>query len=574
MPEQGTQSSLGSEASCWLENIRQRGEDIQHEFKSEATRPFSDREVYEEAVALANSGGGVLLLGVEDDGTVTGARPRHGVSTDGVRLAAAIMNNTIPGVVSTVKVVAAGVSEVVAVEVEACNGVCATRAGKVLKRQTGPDGKPETVPYYPIDHPTFHTTAGGADYSAHVVAGATIGELDPLEFQRLRRLVSSLRGDSALVELNDTELAQALRLVETRDGVLVPNVAGLLLLGQQAAIDRFLPTHEVHFQAFDSAGKVRANEQHRGPILAVVEALEQRFAARNQETEVEVGLIRLPVPDYAPESLREAVNNALLHRDYSRLEGIYIQWYPDHVLIASPGPFPSGVTIQNILVHEPKPRNPRLAEAFRRIGLVEQTGRGVDRIYLGQLRYGRPVPDYSRSDSEGVRVVLPGGQPSLEFAALVYEENRVGRVLTLDELMVLNALFYERQTDSTAVGALIQKGAGAARSVLERLVERGLLEARGERRGRAYMLSAALYRRLHQEVEYVRARGFEPLQREQMVLNYARNHGGITRSEVADLCQLTPRQAGRLLSQMVRKYHEFQMTGTRRWARYEVQEGG
>jgi ATP-dependent DNA helicase RecG len=306
----------------------------------------------------------------------------------------------------------------------------------------------------------------------------------------------------------------------------------------------------------------------------VVEALEQRFAARNQETEVEVGLIRLPVPDYAPESLREAVNNALLHRDYSRLEGIYIQWHPDHVLIASPGPFPSGVTTQNILVHEPKPRNPRLAESFRRIGLVEQTGRGVDRIYLGQLRYGRPVPDYSRSDSEGVRVVLPGGKPSLEFAALVYEENRVGRVLTLDELMVLNALFYERQTDSTAVGALIQKGATAARAVLERLVERGLLEARGDRRGRAYMLSAALYRRLHQEVEYVRARGFEPLQREQMVLNYARNHGGITRSEVADLCQLTPRQAGRVLSQMVHKYPEFQMTGTRRWARYEVREGG
>ncbi|MEW5919846.1 MAG: ATP-binding protein [Bacillota bacterium] len=45
--------------------------------------------------------------------------------------------------------------------------------------------------------------------------------------------------------------------------------------------------------------------------------------------------------------------------------------------------------------------NPRLAEAFKRVGFIEQTGRGVDKIYMGQLHYGRPIPDYSRSDSEG-----------------------------------------------------------------------------------------------------------------------------------------------------------------------------
>jgi len=86
------------------------------------------------------------------------------------------------------------------------------------------------------------------------------------------------------------------------------------------------------------------------------------------------------------------------------------------------------------------------------------------------------------------------------------------------------------------------------------------------------MLSAALYRRLEQEVEYVRARGFEPLQREQMVLNYVRNHGHITRSEAADLCQVTPRQAGRLLAGMVQKRSDFEIIGSRRWARYVIRE--
>jgi len=64
-----------------------------------------------------------------------------------------------------------------------------------------------------------------------------------------------------------------------------------------------------------------------------------------------------------------------------------------------------------------------LAEAFRRIGLVEQTGRGIDKIFAGQLRYGRPAPDYGRTNSTAVRVVLRGGQPSLEFAAFVYEQD-------------------------------------------------------------------------------------------------------------------------------------------------------
>lgn len=93
-----------------------------------------------------------------------------------------------------------------------------------------------------------------------------------------------------------------------------------------------------------------------------------------------MGLFRLPVPDYSLVGFREAVNNAVLHRDLTQMQAVYVQWQPDHLLITNPGGFPAGVTLDNLLVHEPKPRNPRLAEAFRRIGLVEQTERGVDKI--------------------------------------------------------------------------------------------------------------------------------------------------------------------------------------------------
>ena len=106
-----------------------------------------------------------------------------------------------------------------------------------------------------------------------------------------------------------------------------------------------------------------------------------------------------------------------------------------------------------------------MAEAFRRIGLVEQTGRGVDKIFMGQLRYGRPAPDYSRSDSEGVRVVLRGGEASLEFSAFVFEQDQAGKFLQLDDLLVLNFLFFERRIDLDRTEKLIQKGESQASSL-------------------------------------------------------------------------------------------------------------
>ena len=94
---------------------------------------------------------------------------------------------------------------------------------------------------------------------------------------------------------------------------------------------------------------------------------------------------------------------------------------------------------------------------------------------------------------------------------------------------------------------------GVARAALESLAERGLIQAKGEKRGRVYHLSAATYKALGFAEAYVRTRGFEPLQQEQMVLQYVDAHGSIARSQAADLCQLSEGQASRLLTRMRQK---------------------
>jgi len=532
-----------------LNTLIETGESLGVEFKSDR-RQVNDNTIYEEVVALANSEGGVLLIGVEDNGMITGARPRHGKTTDSAKLRASIFNNTVPSINTRIEVVSCAGHSVIAIEVDPYPEPCATCSGKALRRIIGADGKPQSVPFYPRDQKTRRMDLGLLDFSAQRLDGMDFDVLDPLAFERIRQTIIRLRGDRGLLELSDAELAQALRLVETHHNRLVPNVAGMLLAGREQAIRSALPTHEVFFQVLDRQGDVKVNECFHGPLVQVLEDVEKHFSARNEERETTMGMFRLPVPDYSPEGFREAVNNAVLHRDYAKNEFVYIQWHPDHLLISSPGGFPEGVTVENLLVHEPKPRSPRLAEAFRRIGLIEQTGRGVDKIFLGQLRYGRPAPDYSRTDCTGVRVVLRGGEASLDFAAFVYEQDRDGTPLSLDELLILNALFFERRIDSDKAARLIQKGVSDARAVLERLHERDMVEARGERRGRIYHMSASLYRRIGEVSDYVRSRGFDRLQQRQMVLSAVQADGQIKRKQAAELCRLSEDQASRLLRKL------------------------
>jgi len=119
---------------------------------------------------------------------------------------------------------------------------------------------------------------------------------------------------------------------------------------------------------------------------------------------------------------------------------------------------------------------------------------------------------------------------------------------------------------------LIQKPEAEARGRLQRLVEAGLVEPRGERKGRLWHLSANAYRRLGQKAAYVRQRGFEPLQQEQMVLQYVEKHGRITRSAAAELCRLGPHQATRLLGRLVQD-GRLVRRGTRKGTHY-VTSGG
>ncbi len=256
-------------------------------------------------------------------------------------------------------------------------------------------------------------------------------------------------------------------------------------------------------------------------------------------------------PNYDRRAFREAFVNALIHRDYTRMGAVHVRWEDYGIVISNPGGFVEGVTLENLLVVEPRPRNPFLADAIKRIGLAERTGRGVDLIYQGLLRYGRPAPDYQRSDAYSVVVRLPGGEADLPLLQVVIEEeNRRQSPLPVESLIALAQLRQERRLDTTTLAQAIQRNEAIARSVLERLVEAGLVEAHGVKKGRTYTLSPRIYRELGQSADYVRQAGFDSIQQEQMVISYVNTHSKITRQKAMELCRISEDQASHLLRKL------------------------
>ena len=540
------------------------GESFTVEFKSAA----NDAELVEAATCLANGEGGLLLVGVGDDRSIVGARPRHGERTAPARLQALIANSTEPSVVTGVEVIALEGVEVIVVSVPPSTSVVGTADGKYIRRAVDVRGRPQCLPMRPHEVLARAGSVGAQDYSRVPLPDLTMDHLSEVELARLRDYASD-GGDAALETLSNEDLLKALGLVAPGDEL---TVGALLLFGRDDAIARFVPTHEVAFQELDHLA-VRINRAGHPPLLRAMSELVGSVKARNTEEELDIGMFRVGLPRFADVAVRELVANALVHRDYTALGTVLVQLDEDDLVVSNPGGFPAGVTTDNLLTAPPRPRNPVIADVFKRAGLVERTGRGINRVFVSQLSLGRPAPDYSRSTDAWVEARLRSGPADRELAGFIAESERDGRQFSLQDLLALHEVRTERRITSARAAELFEVSPEEARAELNRLVEQGVLEARGERKGRTYHLSAALYRRLGEPAQYVRTRGFDDLQQEQMVLTWVKSHGSITRREAAELCQLEPEQASRLLRRL-RSEGKLELVGEKRTARYVKPTGG
>lgn len=540
-----------------------KNETLEIEFKSDLKK-LPDNDIVDAVVAFANTIGGTIYLGVENDGTVTGLHKTH---QDYTRLAAYIANKTVPPVSVRVELLEEPLP-VLAIHVPKCRSIIASSVGKIQRRRIKADGTPENVPMYPFEINTRLSELSLLDFSAQPVPGASYQDLDPLERERLRRIILSYNGEKYLLELPDDELDKALQLVVTVGDQLVPTYTGMLLLGKQEKLREYMPTAESAFLMMNGT-EVSTNETFYLPLLSAIERLLDFVNARNPEQEMEMGMFRISIPEFDKRAVREAVVNAFSHRDYTRLGRVLVRMDADGLTITNPGGFIEGVTIQNILNVEPHGRNPVLADALKRIGLAERSGRGVDRIYEGSLRYGRDLPDYSETSSTSVTLFIPRGMPDKHLISLLSEQQqRTGVPVPLNALLALNLLRQARRMTAAEISKEAHIPEAKMRATLEYLTETGLIEAIGTGRGRAYILSAKSYK---DPVKYVRQTDIDQLRYPELVTKLAKQKGSISRKDVIELLHISPPQAYRLLKKMTEDGTLIQQ-GNTRGAHYMINE--
>ena len=300
-----------------LKALLAEGETLTVEFKSDL-KGLPDRDLVAAVVAMANTEGGLILLGVEDDGTVTGVQPIH---QDLAGLAALIANRTNPSIAVRVEVDDWNNKKCLRIQVPKVKDIVSTSDGLLLRRRLMASGKPEAVPFYSHEIMQRQSALGLIDPSAIPLTSLSIEDLNPLERQRIREAIRRYGGDMTLLPLADEELDGALGLAATVEGVRRPTVAGLLIMGREDVLRQHIPAHEIAFQVLDGT-EVRVNEFFRKPLLQTFEEIELLFKARVTEQEIQVGLFRVPIPNYNRRAFREGFINALVHRDYSMLGAV------------------------------------------------------------------------------------------------------------------------------------------------------------------------------------------------------------------------------------------------------------
>lgn len=364
-----------------------------------------------------------------------------------------------------------------------------------------------------------------------------MSDVDPVQLARARNLLRAKDPSSGLLALGDAELLSGLEAV--RDGRLTHT--GLLLFARRDVLAAVCPQAQFHYVLLRNETTVARNDVGRLPILEVIDRMEQVFQGPlNPEEEVALGLFKLRIPQFPLEAVREAILNALTHRDYTDPGEVLVRHSTAELAVTSPGGFIAGISPDNILRHEPRARNRTLANAFVKLRLVESAGIGRRRIYRSALEFGKRRPIYSATpDSVTLRIFNRGANPRL--ARLVSELSAIGAPVTLDHLLVLDALQQTDHIDTAAAASALQLDSREeARAVLEAMAAPalGLLERRGFTHAATFHLAKGVATALKGKAAYTRTRGLNPVRYAEMVREYLLDHRSITNAELRQLLGL------------------------------------
>lgn len=497
-------------------------------------------DLAEAAMCFANAGGGAIVVGVAD--RPGGTEAFVGCPLDDVVVRRRIFEMTDPHLTVSVERLSRPEGEVLVIEVPESATLHSVR-GRHTERvgtscmQMGA-GRIAQV---------MHDRAGD-DWSAHATE-LPLTAVDPVAMSIARRFLEASVDPTrrGYARLSDPELLRVLGIA-TPDGSL--NRAGLLLLGTPDDKRELIS----YSHRRTPTGSLTANESFTAPLVFALDRVFDMIAARVERTSVDVGRgQQLQIEDLPEAAVREAVVNAAMHRDYRHPGRIVIEHAATRLAITSPGPFMAGITPANVLTAASRTRNPRLAEAVRKLGLAETAGTGVDRMYAAMARVGHEPPTYE-ADEASVRVTLSGGAPNTYLARYV-ATLPADVAEDADTMLVLLTLLGHRTITAEEMAEPLQKATLEVQTVLDRLAAppRDLIEPTRESARRSlptYRLREAALTALGPAVSY-RRRTMDSSDRK--ILALLRESGSINARMVRLLLDTDAQTTSRILGDLVER---------------------
>ena len=405
------------------------GENSGVEFKRDAVTP---EKLAREMAALLNLEGGVILLGVEDDGAVSGLKRDPKKRDEWVMEVA--RTHLRPGVIpfwETKEIPDGNIVGVISLPADAPDKPYKAKRGSAWMTQV----RVGTTTRDATDDEEMRLYAQSRRllYDHKPVPGATLADYD------MRRLTNYFRDirEQECPDLMDMEgwerLLTSLGLAFEDRGVALPSVAGLLLFGR--APNRHLPQAGITAVAFGGDQKdydIKARAVLRGPLVSLFPAEDDPYRGRYPKLAkafskpaavIEVGVIEKALDfvaratdvhgfvdrtgirrerwDYPLDAVREAVVNAVAHRDYT-IGGTDIELaiYADRLEVISPGRLPNTATVEKLRLGYRSLRNDVVRDLLSAYGYIEALGLGIPRkIIAGMRAHNGTEPDLIEEES-------------------------------------------------------------------------------------------------------------------------------------------------------------------------------
>lgn len=352
-----------------------------------------------------------------------------------------------------------------------------------------------------------------SDWSSGIESRATLRDLNSEAIKTLKRRYADKQHNPDFLSLSDVQVLRDLLLINDK-GI---TRAALILLGTEDAIREYVPNAVIRLEYRETEAEVefRMREEYNDCFYSCVERLWHDINVRNGAIPIQEGPYIISIPYFNEKVIREALCNAVAHRDYTFPSEIVIKQYPQKIVVINGGGFPKGVDKDHLIETPSTPRNRLLADVLAKTGLVERSGQGIDKIYRETLSEGKPTPDYSRSTDFRVELHLSAVVENKAFALFIKAVQQ-----DLDDDQKLSAL------DIYALNRILNDDYEQVnRDTIKTLVKKGLVEKKGKTKGTSYILSRQYYDFTDNGAEYFKKKEeWDPTMTYTFVTSYLLTH--------------------------------------------------